>query len=201
MSRLKKIRVEQGDSLRTIAQRELQNPVRWTELIDLNDLRLPFIVESRRPEDRQPHTVIWGDTLLVPWESNVKKQVGAVPVYGVDVMLDRGNLRSLNGDLDLVSGRDNMVQALSNRLKTLRNELVYHPGYGSHISLALGLKMPPFINLMASAWVQECLQEEPRIASVEKVQARVDGDALRVSASVILQSDNAPLDLNLVINP
>lgn len=201
MSRVKQARVEQGDSLRTIAARELGNPLRWTELIALNDLTLPFIVASARSDDRLPNTLIWGDVILVPWGSNARAAPTPVSNLGADINLSDGLLHAPTGDLSVVSGRDNIIQALRHRVMTLKNELVHYPGYGCPARLALGLANGPFMELMASAWVYESLKEEPRVAVIDGVTAASSGDALTVLARVTLVGDNTSADFNLVLNP
>lgn len=201
MSQVKQVRVEQGDTLRTIASRELGTPVRWTELVTLNNLRLPFIVDSYKAPDRQPHTLIWGDYIYIPWETNAQRTPTPISNLGSDVALSGGDFFSDGGDLAVFSGGDNIVQALSNRIKTPQKELVYHPQYGCNVLLALGLEATPFINLMGSAWVQEALKEEPRIQTIQSVKATTQGDTMSVAASVTLMGDNTPIDFNLVLNP
>lgn len=200
MSRVRQARVEPGDSLRTIASRELGNPLRWAELIVINDLTLPFVVPSARPEDRLPNTLIWGDPILVPWGSNARAPTPKSNL-GVDLDLSEGALQARLGDLGTVEARDNMIQALRHRVMTLRNELVAYPAYGSSARLALGLANGPFLEVLASGWVYEALQEEPRVAVIDAVTASAAGDALNIAARVTLVGDNSPTDLNLVLNP
>lgn len=202
MSRVRQVIVSQGDSLRSIASRELGDVTRWAELARLNDLRLPFVVASYHAVDRLAHTVIWGDSLLVPWDTNAALTPTPKSNFGTDLKLTRGALvASAQGDLALVSGSENIVQALSNRIKTLTGEMVHHPTYGCLVSLALGLPTMPFASLMAATWVHESLREEPRIGSVRAVDARVSGDVLAVAASVQMAESNTPIDFNLVLNP
>lgn len=202
MSRVRAITLGQGDSLRTVALRELGDASRWAELARLNDLHIPFIVASWRPADRLAHTLIWGDTLQVPWVRQTRYAPTPVARFGADLALVAGDLlATLGGDLALVAGRANVVQSLAHRVRTPRGELNYHPRYGCHVHLALGLPGGPFASLMASAWVHEALREEPRIAAVNGVRAEVDGDSIRVGAVVELVNDNTPVDLNLVLNP
>lgn len=202
MSKVRQIVVRQGDDLRAIAARELGDATRWTELAALNDLRMPFIVNTFRPAERLAGTKIWGDTLLIPWETNAARVPSPTSNFGIDIALPHGQLTATTGgDLATVQGRDNIVQALGHRLHTLRGELTYHPAYGSHVSLALGLPSGPFSALMAAAWAQEALVEDPRLARVLAVDGQADGDALRVSASVVAVDDNTPIDFNLVLNP
>lgn len=202
MSKVKQVEVQQGDDLRAIALRELGDPTRWTELASLNDLRLPFITPSFNQDDRIAHTLLWGDQMLIPWETNSERVPMPISNFGTDIALPAGRLSaSANGDLVTIAGRANIVQALSHRIKTLRAEMVYHPEYGCHVSLALGMQAIPMVNLMAAAWVYEALVEEPRLALVQAVDANAQGDTLAVEAVVLGVTDNTPIDFNLVLNP
>lgn len=202
VSRLRRITVAQGDDLRAIARRELNDVSRWPEIAAANNLALPFVVESWAAEDRLPKTVIWGDPLLVPWESGVGYILDDKALFGGDILLSSGKLRATEmGDLALIEGRENIGQALTLRLKTLRGELTEHPRYGSHIALAVGLPSRPFASLMAATWVFEALTEEPRLERVLAVDADADGDRVRVAAKVETAGNNEPIDLNLVLQP
>jgi phage baseplate assembly protein W len=201
MSRARILTLHQGEDLRAIAARELGSATRWVEIARLNDLRLPFIVASYRPADRLPHTLIWGDTFLIPWPANATLPPTAFSTHGLDVALTQGQLQTTAGDLATVGGVDNVVQALRHRIKTLLGELIYHPRYGCNVTLAIGLPTAPFSNLMASAWVNEALKAEPRVAQIHYVTADVVGDIIRVAARVTVVGDNSPTDLNLVLNP
>ena len=202
MSQTKQVEVIQSDTLRTIALRELGDATRWPELATLNDLRMPFIVASFREADRLEHTLIWGDSLLVPWESNSAQIPSPTSNFGIDVALPKGRLSENDGgDLHVISGSANLIQALSNRVKTQRSEMVYHPKYGCNVSVALGMRAIPMVNLMAAAWTYEALLEEPRVSVVQSVEATAQGDSLLVNARVLGTNDNTPVDLNLVLNP
>jgi phage baseplate assembly protein W len=120
-------------------------------------------------------------------------------LFGRDIKLDRGSLRVTDGDLVLTSGIDNFRQSLQHRVKTLTGELLYYPAYGCNVQLALGLKLEPIITLMGAAWVQESLQQEPRLSSVDRVIANAMGDSLEVSAHVTAIGQNTPVDLNIVV--
>jgi phage baseplate assembly protein W len=201
MSQTRQIEVVQGDSLRAIAARELGDATRWAELAQLNQLRLPFLVESYHPEDRLPHTIIWGDRILIPWDSNGAVIPTPVSTLGIDIKLAAGRMVAVNGDLALVSGPENLIQAINHRIKTVLGEMIHHPRYGCLVSLALGLPTIPFASLAAANWVYEALREEPRIALIEAVDAYVEGDQIRVAARVLSVDNNTAIDLNLVLNP
>jgi phage baseplate assembly protein W len=201
MSRVKSLTLQQGEDLRAIATRELGDATRWVEIARLNNLRLPFLVASWHPTDRLPHTLIWGDTLLIPWPDNAALPPTLVSTHGTDLILSQGHLQTAEGDLALVSGVNNVIQALAHRLKTLFGELTYHPRYGCHVTLAIGLPTAPFSSLMASAWVNEALKSEPRVFQVHYVQADVAGDTIKIAAKITLVGNNSATDFNLVLNP
>lgn len=198
---LRQVKVRHGDDLRSLALRELGDAARWTEVAQLNELRLPFVVRSFRTEDRLAGTVVWGDTVLVPSRHYFGRVATETSTYGQDVQLVNGAMVAVAGDLAVVSGRDNMVQALRHRLQTLRGELIYHPQYGSSARLAIGMKAGVFSSLLAAGWTHETLLKEPRIFAVEGVDAEAEGDAIKVAARVVLINDNGPIDVNLVLNP
>ena len=202
MSLTKTIIVRQGDTLPAIASRELRDPARWYDLAQLNGLRLPFVCQSYRAADRLPQTVIWGDRLLVPWDGHTPLDQPPAAILGTDLALPRGALTvTAGGDLATVTAADNITQALAHRLRTLRGELLYHAAYGCLVEMALGLPAGPFSSLMAAAWVQEALADDPRVARVRAVEARVTGDRIDITATVDTVDDNTRVDLNLVLNP
>lgn len=196
---LRKYRVQQFDTLRTIAFREYGDASRWVELAKINKLQAPHIVESKDPTDRLSNTVIWGDYILLPTQSLNFTVYPEVELFGIDFDLPQGNLSIVDGDIGTISGVPNFRQALKHRIKTLKNELDYHPRYGCNVQLALALKLEPVINLMAAAWVSESLREETRLASVDLVTAKALGDSITVEAQVTATGVNSPIDFNLVV--
>lgn len=192
-------RIAQGDTLRSIAYRQYHDATRWREIADLNRLRYPHIVESLDPADRLPGTVILGDTIQLRTPAFDLPSPPAKALFGVDLQLDHGQLPVLEGDLTLVAGLPNFRQALQHRIKTLTGELLYYPDYGCNVQLALGLKLEPIVTLMGAAWVQESLQQERRLASVDRVTAKALGDSLEVNASVTAVGENTSTDFNLVV--
>lgn len=188
----------QGDTLRSIALVQYRDATRWREIAEVNNLRPPHIIDSYDQASRLPYTAIWGDTLRLRTPT---AQVLAPPdsdLFGRDVLLDRGRMLAAGGDLRLTAGVDNLVQSTSHRIKTLTGELMYYPDYGCFVQLALGLKLEPVITLMGAAWVREALRQEPRLASVDSLQAQADGDRLAIHAQVTAVGQNSPIDINLV---
>jgi len=105
------------------------------------------------------------------------------------------------GDLAIVSGRDNMVQAIMNRLNTRQGELTElgHPGYGSRLHELIGENNNEKTRRLAELFTRECLSQEPRIKDVVWVKVETadsERDILRISVSVRLI--DSPEILNLV---
>jgi len=95
-----------------------------------------------------------------------------------NVELDRAQLLRTEievtgkGDLKTVTGRDNMVQAIRNRLGTRVGELeeLGHPDYGSYLDMVVGEPNIPDTHRIIEALVRDCLSQDPRIESILDVQ-------------------------------
>lgn len=199
---LRQIRLNPDETLRTIAARELGDPRRWPEIAQANQLSLPYITASYLEADRLPGTLIWGDRLYVPSATNSPRVLTPDDLLGVDADLSGGDLHATTGgDIAVVAGVPNLQQALRHRLKTLKTELVYHPEYGSYVTLALGMKATPVIELTAAGWARQGILEDPRTYSVDRMDATVDGDRCVLTAQATITGDNTPIDLNLSFNP
>jgi phage baseplate assembly protein W len=93
------------------------------------------------------------------------------------------------GDLDTVSGRDNLAQALTLRLIVSRGELggLGHPRYGSRVHELFGKPIDAANLELLRRFVRHALLGDPRVAEVTRVdvQARRDAPgAVEVEASV-----------------
>jgi hypothetical protein len=138
--------VEQ-DSLQRIAQRELGDAALWWNLAVLNALEYPFVDTSLTPADRDEsgrRVAVLGDPIVLPEPGDqdpvLDKQFAAPLddfydiIYKRDLELDPdGDLvfDAATGDLQLVTGVENLTGALRRRLESFRGELLYHRQYGS----------------------------------------------------------------------
>ena len=68
-------------------------------------------------------------------------------------------------DLDIISGRKNLAQAIVIRLLTPRGELeqLGHPEYGSRLHELVGRENTPTTRNLVKLFILEALQQEPRI--------------------------------------
>lgn len=169
-----------GDTLQAIAARELGNAGRWVELVAYNDLIAPFITGDEGLAG--PHVLLYGAVIKVPAPLPVASTTNDPElVFERDVSLDAsGGISVENGDFAVVSGRDNLRQALVNRVVTERGELPYHPTYGNGVHRLRGTVNGPSALLLAAEFCKSTVAADPRIARITRADATADGDAIRV---------------------
>jgi phage baseplate assembly protein W len=80
-------------------------------------------------------------------------------------------LANQNGDLATVTKRENLAQAIINRLLTRRGELTTlgHPEYGSRLHELVGELNNLRIRALAELYIRDCLAQERRIEKVRYV--------------------------------
>lgn len=143
----------------------------------------------------------------------------ADPLHSLDLMLTRRQPSQVVSDRDtvdlgvnrrdlaVVEGRNNLAQALLNRLHTRKGELAAlgHPEYGSRLYQLMGELNNTRTRTLADMYVRESLAQESRIAEVIHIQVAPPsrGDARTTLAMVItvkLVGDDTPLTLALSLN-
>lgn len=106
-------------------------------------------------------------------------------------------------DLQLVSGVDNLTQAIANRLKTRQGELAAlgHPDYGSRHHDLIGEPNVERTRNLIKMYVLQALRAEPRIDQVLSATVVAEHDPPRDSVRVELQVRviGQPVPLNLVL--
>ncbi|HET8550954.1 MAG TPA: hypothetical protein VFM97_00580 [Gammaproteobacteria bacterium] len=171
-----------GDTLQKIAARELGDATQWYRLIYLNGLHAPYITDD--PAQAGNGVILAGDTILLPAAGNAAiRSNDPDNVYGDDIALAGGRLRVENGDLAIVGGVANVSQALSNRVRTQQGELRFHPRYGCSARQLIGHKNGPGA-LAAAGFVKRSLATDYRVRRVPDARATVEGDAVRIAATV-----------------
>lgn len=175
------VEIQRGDTLQTIAARELGDASRWAELIAYNGLVPPFVTDDAA--SARAGVLLSGSLLRVPAPVPViTTTTDPDKVFEVDVALDvRGQMTVENGDFSVVSGRANLRQALKHRVITDRGELMFHPNYGSLIRRLIGAVNGPTAALLAAQFAKSAIQADPRIKQVTQSTADVVGDVINVS--------------------
>jgi hypothetical protein len=177
------VQIRQGDTLHSIAARELSDTTKWSDLIAINGLSYPYITGD--PSQASDTVKLYGDLLIVPAAvAQVQASADPAAVYGADLLLQNGQLVAENGDFATVSGLPNLMQALYNRLGTRLRELLFHLDYGNGVFGLIGKAGGPAGTLLAAQLVKASLLQEARLASVNSVTCTDVGDELQVQANV-----------------
>jgi phage baseplate assembly protein W len=175
-----------GDTLQRIAMRELGDAAQWYDLVNLNALKPPYIVDD--PALLGPGLKLSGqDTLLVPSVAPPATGVALAPsVFGTDCFLQgRQLIADSSGDIATVAESSNLKQALEMALGTHPGDLVYHPQYGCQAYTLLGRGATPVVNQLAAAFVAKTINSDPRISRAQDTTATTVGDVLACSSTAV----------------
>lgn len=173
-----------GDTLQSVAARELGDAARWTDLIAYNQLVPPFITDDAALAG--DGVLLSGQLILVPAPTPASAETSASDdIFGTDLLRSQsGELVTDGVDFVTVGGVENLVQALDGLIRTEQKELIFHPGYGCPLRRMIGKVNGPTRTLLAATVVKGSLSQDPRVSRVRSALAAAAGDALRVDAVV-----------------
>lgn len=212
--RFKKHVVQHEETMQAIAQRYYGDVSYWIDLVEHNNLKYPYIVETDEEKMQDPERLAsTGDTIIIPIESDLT-DVSAKEINSrdKDVLVELALGRDLNitadekyfnehgtsdnilafstngnGDLDTVKGIDNMKQQLQARLLTPRGSLMLHPNYGSDLHNLFGLNIPEQATLIEME-VLRTLTSDNRVKSANLVDWKIQGNVYSGQFSVEIKS-------------
>lgn len=168
-----------GDTLQAVAARELGDPTRWAELVFLNNLRPPYLTDDIHAAG--DGVLLTGASLTVPASADfVPAGIDPATVFGTDILLsDRLLSADATGDIAVVSGNPNLVQAIRHVIATDIGELLWHPAYGCGARALIGQRGTPTAVALADALVRRAVNGDDRISSVTASTTTLAGDTLR----------------------
>lgn len=105
------------------------------------------------------------------------------------------------GDLGLAHGNENIVQALTLRLRVRRGELapLGWPAYGSRLHELIGEPNINRIHVRLMAYARSAIEEDPRVTEVGAISASPSGrDMVRLTLEIRLIEE--PNSLNMVFD-
>jgi len=128
---------------------------------------------------------------------DIKLQVETDPCFnglGADLKVSK------KGDLQVVSGRENLGQALMQRLLTRKGELsdLGHPGFGSRLHELIGLPNNQPTRDLVRLYAKECIMEEPRVKGIVEITVTPSGSdlsAVVIDITVLPIKSNVPMNL------
>ena len=112
----------------------------------------------------------------------------------------QADLNLQTDEVERVSGRDNLVQALSLRLLTERGELteLSHPRYGSRLRELIGEPLDRANVELLRRYVRKCLLQDPRVAEVVTVRTfTTNVPGVVVVQAAVRPISGAPITLSL----
>lgn len=132
---------------------------------------------------------IFGTDLMLRVESR-QEYLG----LGADLMVGR------KGDLEKVSGRGNLGQALLHRLLTRRGELATlgHPEYGSRLHELIGEPNNENTRDLVRLYAKECILQDPRVKDIVAIKASIRDDPSAVSLDITVLPVKSSVPMNLV---
>jgi phage baseplate assembly protein W len=146
-----------------------------------------------------------GEDLHLGFVADEEGRVFAGPYSRVDLQpVVRENVAPRERDLQVIAGKANLIQSLILRLKTERGELagLGHPDYGSRHYQLVGEPNTETNRNLVKLYVLECLKQEPRLVTVEKIQVkpvpgRENRDKIEVTVTVKMKA--VPDSLSFVV--
>jgi len=182
------ITVHEGETLRDIAQKWMGNARYWMAICEHNKMPSPYTKSDGTP-------LKTGDALLVPTRSSFIEKAMLSPTqkmstdrFGKDLYMNprTGDLEmvGLDGiDIRTVTDKENLEQAIRNRLLTRQNECSYWPAYG--LPSFIGEKHTAETLGYLAAHLNAQLLQDPRIIELDTMRLTDEGDGLTAYLEVV----------------
>ncbi len=206
-----------SDTLVSFAARELGNFELWPTVAILNNLVPPYIGAINSPP--VAGIALPGQKLFVPINTSSASATTPsqaittqVPTYennylGVDIYLGplgQNDMTQWTGDFNLISGYQNLQNAILRRLQTTIGNLMFHPNYGSRIPPEIGNIMTSATAGYIKAYAESAILTDPRVYEVTNVTATADTTvyAVGITATVTPNGGNvSSTQINEVLQP
>jgi len=181
--------VRAGESIRTIAQRQLNNSSALNVILNLNNMLDQYTYANGRP-------LLPGDEILIPIREggNANEfKFKQDDYFYTDLLLNnKGDIEIKNNDFSLITQEDNLVQAIRNRVLTEKGSARTMLDYG--LPVLIGGTVNSRTSAFISMHIKEQLTRDPRIFGVNQIEIIVQGDQIALACSVAsVQGVSIPL--------
>lgn len=206
---VKQARYESGQTLERIAQKQLGDSTRWGEIVEVNGLKAPYVTDDA--SSTLPNVLKPGDKYLIPTPAqngfsqvpaakDIKTTVGLSELeksLGTDFKLTGAFDLSLSnsGDIEVVSGAQNMAQATMVKLAYQKGEVMRYPEMGA--GLIPGVKFPPIENIKDG--LTNTLLQDARIQAVEDLSIIRDGGAVYLFFNLKIKQIDIPVPVKIKV--
>lgn len=184
-----------GESLLTVANRFLGSPALWVELAEINRAQDAY-TDADGMSYRAGSVILIPVTvpnlapMLLPQASFTTEDAIAV-----DLLLDlSGDILFTGDDVELVSGEDNLRQAIINRIRTATDDITAAPRYGLAANL-IGAKLTEQVSAFMAAHIREQVLLDPRVLDVRDITLERRGSTVDIGMSVYCIGD---IEINLL---
>lgn len=207
---VKQIKMPDGMSLERLAQQELGDSTRWGEIVEVNNLKPPYLWLgdiSMQPEN----TIKPADNVLIPVPvlngfsqipngklnklttgmSTLEKSLGCDLKVGSDFDLQLTS----SGDLEITAGAPNMAQAVVLKLSYEPGELLLYPQLGAGI--LPGRKQPTVTDIRDG--IINTLLQDNRVQRVENLSLKQAESSLIVSFDLKIKQIDIPIPVSVKI--
>jgi len=105
-----------------------------------------------------------------------------------------------DGDINLVSGKSNLGQAIVNRLKADLTTFIFYNRYGGNLFGHMGDLNHSTIHEYIQIEVESILRQDPRIKQVECTVNKTDSDTVNLDLNCMVIGADEIVRLNLILN-
>lgn len=206
---VKQMKLPAGITLERLAQQELGDSTRWGEIVEVNNLKSPYISDD--PQESRDGVLRAGSNILIP--TPVQNGFSQVPVgkvnkltsgmseleksLGVDFKLDKNFdlVLSSSGDLEIIAGADNMSQAVMLKLSYEPGEVMLYPELGAGIQI--GKKFPPIEDIKDR--VTNSLLQDSRIQKVADLSLRRESSGLFLTFNLHIKQIDLAIPIRIKV--
>jgi len=150
-----------------------------------------------------------GDIIQIPRTS--KQNISAVipasidynELFGIDIWVNEAGEFDFSveeeTDFARVFGITNLVQALSDRIKTSKGFYPYNIFYGTNLPLYVGKKSIPNWHNLIKVDIKDGVLLDPRISSIADFKMTVDGDIVEMEFDAIPINQQGQIPVSLIV--
>lgn len=155
------------------------------------------------------HVAITGDTIQIPKTQRevisavVSRGISYEELFGIDITVRKDGEFDYGTedirDVVRVFGTKNLIQALRNRILTVKKFYPYSPTYGTNFPIYIGQKGVSRWYDLLRADIQEGVLLDPRIDELKSFKMTIDGDYVGIEFDAIPINERSSLPVNIIV--